>query len=85
MWLALRVSSCSIDCKVINLAHNTLSALPHLQEQSEIEELDVSKNEICVIGSNHLKHVKSLKTLRLSENLIGEERREFLSRNERKF
>lgn len=64
-------TSCRIDLEVINLARNKLRDLPNLQEQVELEELDVSKNEIRVVGSNSLKELKNLKTLRLSENFIG--------------
>lgn len=57
--------------KVINLARNKLKDLPNLQEQVELEEFDMSKNKIRVVGSNDLKQLKKLKTLRLSENFIG--------------
>lgn len=56
---------------MINLAHNKLENLPNLQEQVELEEFDISKNKIRVVGSNDLKQLKKLKTLRLSENFIG--------------
>lgn len=56
---------------VINLSHNRLNKLPRLQEQSEMEELDVSRNKLSAIESDDLMQLKSLKTLRLSENLIG--------------
>lgn len=56
---------------VINLSHNRLTKLPTLQEQSELGELDVSRNKISEINSNELTQLKSLKTLRLSENFIG--------------
>lgn len=56
---------------VINLSHNRLTKLPTLQEQSEMEELDVSRNKINEIDDNELTQLKSLKTLRLSENFIG--------------
>lgn len=56
---------------VINLSHNRLNKLPRLQEQSEMEELDVSRNKLSAIESEDLMQLKSLKTLRLSENLIG--------------
>lgn len=62
---------CSIDCEVINLAHNKLNELPSLQEQTDLEELDVSKNEIHVVSGNDFKHLKNLRTLRLSENFIS--------------
>lgn len=45
--------------------------MPNLQEQSELEELDVSKNEISFIKSSDLRTLKNLKSLRLSENVIG--------------
>lgn len=56
---------------VINLSHNRLNKLPRLQEQSEMEELDVSRNKLSAIESEDLMQLKSLKTLRLSENFIG--------------
>jgi Leucine-rich repeat (LRR) protein len=56
---------------VINLSHNRLNKLPRLQEQSEMEELDVSTNKLSAIESDDLMQLKSLKTLRLSENFIG--------------
>lgn len=56
---------------VINLSHNRLNKLPRLQEQSEMEELDVSRNKLSAIESDDLVQLKSLKTLRLSENFIG--------------
>lgn len=71
IYLCAYIVSCSIDCEVINLAHNKLRDLPNLQEQTELEELDVSKNEIRIVRSSDFKHLKSLRTLRLCENLIG--------------
>jgi Leucine-rich repeat (LRR) protein len=56
---------------VINFSNNKLNKLPLLLEQSELEELDISKNEICVIDNKDLFEVKMLKTLRLSENSLG--------------
>lgn len=57
--------------KVINIAHNKLSRMPNLQEQTELEELDLSKNEFHVLSSDDFKYLKKLKTLRLSENFIS--------------
>jgi Leucine-rich repeat (LRR) protein len=45
--------------------------VPWLAEQPELEELDISKNRVHSIGSE-LAELKSLKSLRLSENFIGE-------------
>ena len=56
---------------VINFSNNKLNKLPLLLEQSELEELDISKNEICVIDNKDLFELKKLKTLRLSENSLG--------------
>lgn len=61
---------------MINLAHNKLRDLPNLQEQTELEELDLSKNEISAINSNNFAYQKNLKTLRLSENFIGKQNSE---------
>jgi Leucine-rich repeat (LRR) protein len=71
IYLFTHANSCRIDFEVINLARNKLRDLPNLQEQVELEELDISKNEIRVVGSNSFKQLKNLKTLRLSENFIG--------------
>ena len=56
---------------VINFSNNKLNKLPLLLEQSELEELDISKNEICAIDNKDLFELKKLKTLRLSENSLG--------------
>lgn len=56
---------------VINFSNNKLEKLPLLLEQSELEELDISKNEICAIDNKDLFELKKLKTLRLSENSLG--------------
>lgn len=45
--------------------------MPNLQEQTELEELDLSKNEFHVLSSDDFKYLKKLKTLRLSENFIS--------------
>lgn len=55
------------------MAHNKLRQIPNLQEQTELEELDISKNEINIIRSNDFKHLRNLRTLRLSENFIGKD------------
>jgi len=56
---------------VINFSNNKLNKLPLLLEQSELEELDISKNEISVIDNKDLFELKKLKTLRVSENSLG--------------
>ncbi|KAL7032764.1 hypothetical protein ACKWTF_007392 [Chironomus riparius] len=58
--------------KVINFSNNKLNKFPLLLEQSELEELDISKNEICAIDNKDLFELKKLKTLRLSENSLAE-------------
>ncbi|CAG9803863.1 unnamed protein product [Chironomus riparius] len=57
--------------KVINFSNNKLNKFPLLLEQSELEELDISKNEICAIDNKDLFELKKLKTLRLSENSLA--------------
>jgi Leucine-rich repeat (LRR) protein len=59
------------NSKVINFQHNKLAKLPWLLEQSELEEIDISKNELHSIDDAELAELKSLRTLRLSENFIG--------------
>ncbi|KAG5682188.1 hypothetical protein PVAND_011556 [Polypedilum vanderplanki] len=56
--------------QVINFQHNKLEKIPWLLEQSELEEVDISKNRLHSIDDIELAELKSLKTLRLSENFI---------------
>lgn len=71
-WFTSAFASLHVQSiEVINLAHNKLRDLPNLQEQTELEELDLSKNELNSIRSDDFKHLRSLKTLRISENFIG--------------
>lgn len=71
IYLHTDANPCQIDCEVINLARNKLRILPNLVEQAELEEFDISKNEVQIVGSSSFKQQKKLKTLRLSENFIG--------------
>lgn len=56
---------------VINFSNNKLRKLPFLLEQSELEELDISKNEINSLDSKELFELGKLKTLRFSENSLS--------------
>lgn len=59
--------------RVMKVSNNKLRHLPNLQEQTELSELDVSKNEIHSISHDDLRQLRRLKTLQLSENFIGDE------------
>lgn len=63
--------TCLFSILVINFSQNKLPTIPTLQEQTKLEDLDVSRNEIRFISSDDFKYLRSLRYLRVSENFIG--------------